>query len=49
MSGSRPRTPVTAESRTDRTNRNLYIHLSLLHGAWSMGVESLCKIGRAHV
>ena len=43
MSGSRPRTQVSAESRTDRTNRNLYIHLSLLHGAWSVGVESLCR------
>jgi DNA-binding MarR family transcriptional regulator len=40
-------TRAGGESRSDRTHRNLYIHLSLLHGAWSAGVEALC--GEEHL
>lgn len=34
---------AAGESRSDRTNRNLYIFSSLVHGAWSAGVDQLCR------
>ena len=43
MSISPEAVPTAGESRADRTNRNLYIHSSLVHGAWSGGVENLCR------